>query len=148
MTRIHSTLTVAIVVALLSTACSEVTRVVDTSPLTNPPAVVPFPAVTRPATIYRAPDALYGFPSRYVVYDDGTFALQFTAPEGHLRYPDYAGRYTRTGTVLTFDFERSDQFGNWIGTGALRGEELHVTYSEAMQMDFAGGTYLRVRDAS
>src|SRR5882672_11090478 len=101
-----------------------------TSPLAPPPE---FPPLSRPGEIYRAPDSLYDFAanyhgsrlaSRYVLYDGGTFSLQFSS----LNYPffDYTGRYSTFASGFNFTFDADDR---WYATGTLRGDSLIVTYS-------------------
>jgi hypothetical protein len=63
------------VVQLAACAANEPwppTGTVDTTAMALPPKG--FPELTRPATIYLSPDTT--FVSRYVFYEDGTFALQ------------------------------------------------------------------------
>ena len=115
------------------------------------PAIAPppeFPALSRAGQIYRGPDSLYDFianqhgssvASRYVLYDDGTFGLQFAS----LRYPffEYTGRYLSSASEFNFDF---DGGSGWYATGSLRGDSLIVKYNlEASMSDFADGVYVR-----
>ena len=104
-----------------------------------------FPAVTRPATVYAATASLSRYPgsqpqSRYVVYAAGDFRFQIIVG-GELQ--ELTGRYTRSGAVLTFDWDVAG--GLWLATGALNGDELIVRYNQAMLgADFVDDTYLRV----
>ena len=108
---------VLVALLVLATACGDVTLPVaptppistadSTSPPTRasgePPA---FPPMLRPARIYVAAAAPYtpmhGSPlaSRYVLYDDGAFALQYASAN----YPffEYRGTYEEANGVLTF----------------------------------------------
>jgi hypothetical protein len=146
-TRVVLTLALALApLVLLPAACSDASLIVDTSPIRREPAEKPFPAITRPAALYRAPESLYGYPSRYVLYDDGSFALQFMSSFYEVPgVSEYTGRYTRSDVLLTLGFDRSNRFGAWEATGILRADELTVTYNTAMSLDdFVGGTYARV----
>ena len=96
-----------------------------------------WPGVTGPARIYeRVLTACSGVPSRYVLFDDRRFELQYT--NGF----STAGTYsTVPGTGgLAFAFSVS----KWAATGAIRGDSLWVLYNEIAQLeDFENGLYLR-----
>jgi hypothetical protein len=110
-----------------------------------PPA---FPPLSRPGEIYRAPDSLYdayvsyhysSLASRYVLYSDGEFDLQFPS----VRFPffEYHGRYSVADSVFAFAF---DDDSRWQATGILRGDALTVTYSIIASLsDFVDGVYVR-----
>jgi hypothetical protein len=153
---------VTLVVAYLATACgADVSRTlipsrVDTTgwvkPLPLSPAL-PFADPSRPATIFVAADdtSRYGMPgqdgvllSRYVFYEDSTFALQFySASRGQF---EYTGRVARADSVLDLRFDGASIAGPWIATGTLRGDTLSVSYNQIMvSSDFADGNYLRAR---
>jgi hypothetical protein len=118
---------------------------------TQPSAWADFPGLTHPGTIYGEKGQLYAifFPSqtslisRYVIYDDGSFELEFiSATYGFFRY---AGTYTESGTGLTLNFADSDSLGPWLGTAALSDDQMSVEYSNAMLWaDFIDGVYVRV----
>jgi len=149
---------VALLVAQLATACSagDVSRpavpgVIDTNPPPVPP--VSFVQPTRPATIYMGAQGIYQFLvstyggpvlSRYVVYEDNTFALQFfNSSRGQF---EYTGRLARSDSVFDLRFDGWSIAGPWIATGALRGDTLSVSYNTVMMLsDFADGYYVRVR---
>jgi hypothetical protein len=104
-----------------------------------------FPPVSRPARIYVDPDprpsSMHGSPvaSRYVLFEDGTFALQYASAN----YPffEYRGTYKEVGTVITFEWEACCA---WYATGTLEGDSMTVEYSIHMVMsDFVNGKYLR-----
>lgn len=143
---------VLIALAGLTVACGDSTRPLPTGdgvqmlPL---PPIPPFPAVTRAATIYLGPDSLYsanraaGFElhSRYVLYDDDTFALQTIGIQG---FGEFTGRYARADSIVTFDWDGWSTAGPWGATGTFRGDSLVVKYNPVMQMtDFIDGTYVR-----
>jgi hypothetical protein len=120
-------------------------------PPTPLPPAPPFPALPRAGMIYDGAAELYaslfGFhqsrlASRYVLWDDGTFALQFSSVRwGFFQYP---GRYTRADSLITFAFADGSTAGTWDATGSLRGDTLIVSYSLLMQhSDFLDGAYVR-----
>src|SRR5215216_1580760 len=86
-TRAHVVAVVALAAVALSSACSDATLPSprSTVPSVTPPAEMPaFPALARPGVAYVGASDLYavlGFgrqlESRYVLFDDGTFELQF-----------------------------------------------------------------------
>jgi hypothetical protein len=124
----------------LPLGCSDQFTPVETTPSFIQPSGRPlFPAITRQAAIFRA-DSLPGiraFASQYVLYPDGTFALQSTDGE---RFFQITGHYTRADSVVTFDFSRD----NW-STGTLRETVLDVRYNETMsKSDFVDGRYYLV----
>ena len=132
-------------VAGLSIACTESRPVAPSGPVPTYPAPA-FPALSRPGTAYRGPDALYmsnraaemPLVTRYVLHDDGTFALQFSSVAG---FSEYRGRYTRAGSQLSFDW---DAWGAGAASATLVGDDLSVKYAERMSLnDFVDGVYVR-----
>ena len=116
-----------------------------------PPAVSSpvFPTPTRSGRVFAATpglDEVYtkfhgaSLSSRYVLYDDSTFALEFAS----VRFGvfAYAGRFTRVDSRITFQWEGWSTAGPWGAEGTLRGDSLSVKYNLVMQMtDFIDGTY-------
>lgn len=138
-------LLVAMVTTLLA-ACADSSSIAGTgSSCPCFPASTPStPAVDHgAATVYLAPDALYGQPSRYVLYADGTFLLEIGA---------YArtGTYVRTESVITFAWGgASNGIGVWGASAVMRGDEMSVTYNLAMALsDFENGTYTLQRSTN
>ena len=124
------------------------------APPVPPPAPAPapaFPALSRDGDIYVGAEDLYRFlfdyhrgalPSRYVLYRDGTFGLQFSSPR--FGFFEYTGRYTRAQSVITFDWDGWSTAGRWEASGTLRGDTLAVRYNLIMTMtDFVEGEYVR-----
>ncbi len=120
-----------------------------TPPAPPPPAVTApaFPVLTRPGEIYNAPDSLYDFwspyhggrvASRYVLYEDGFFGLQFSSPKVGLM--EYHGRYVRTDSLIAFAFLTAQ--GPPSATGTLRGDSLSIKYTPSIWDDFVDGVYL------
>ncbi len=77
----------------------------------------------------------YTAASRYVLNDDGTFAVQF--PSG-----EYRGRYIESEGRLTFAF---NDWKDGSATGAFTGDTLAVSYNLYLSMtDFENARYVRV----
>ena len=75
--------------------------------------------------------------SRFVLYANGAFALQYVSLGG-----EYRGAYTEAGGLLTFEWEGWSTAGPWEAWGALRDGELSVRYNLVMQMtDFEDAVY-------
>jgi hypothetical protein len=110
---------------------------------------LPFPEpLPNTAGIYdRISGSFIPGSSRYVLYGDGTFSLQYVRPDwGFFEYP---GRYSRSGSLFTFDFDGSNTAGSWLADGILRGDSLIVKYNIVMQLaDFEDGVYLRTIEAA
>jgi hypothetical protein len=139
---------------ILWTGCVDATRPTD------PPAAPPAPApVAPPAPAPVAPPAAppHSGPgvsyervspsfipaaSRYVLYDDNnTFSLQYGAPNGGSEYP---GRYVRTDSAITFQFDGWSVVGPWLAQGTIHGDSLTVKYNDVMLWtDFEDGLYVR-----
>jgi len=105
-----------------------------------------FPAVSRPARVYGVvefgPYAYHGskLASRYVLNDDGTFALQYSSAN----YPffEYRGTYREEAGLLRFEWRDS----RWDATGSLTADSLTVQYNFIMEMsDFEPGVYHRIQ---
>ena len=76
--------------------------------------------------------------SRYVLYDDGSFALQYTSAN----YPffEYLGTYTEANSLIKF----LDKDAGWEATVSPRVESISVRYPLLMQQsDFLDGVYIR-----
>jgi hypothetical protein len=134
---------------ILSVGCRTPTSpsLVTAAPL--PPAT--FPDVVKPARIFvfsaspGYPVSGYTSESRYVLYDDGAFALQYLRSLGSPLYP---GTYKEADGKITFTFDG----GGWSdpgqadARGVLEGDSLTVSYNSRMQFsDFEDGVYVRVR---
>jgi hypothetical protein len=75
--------------------------------------------------------------SRFVLYDNGAFALHYVT----LGDFKYHGRYTEANSVVTFDFGGAPDGAN----GTLEGNSLTVRYSLNMKMaDFEDAVYVLV----
>jgi hypothetical protein len=141
-------------------ACGGTTEPRGT-PATVPPgtdtttilATPPFAVPARAAKIYRGSDALYAssmqfhrgvLASRYVLFEDSTFVLQFSSPRFGLI--EYGGRFTRTTAGITFDFSVPNTIAPWQATATFEQEALRIHYNLAMSItDFVDGAYVRER---
>src|SRR5688572_6992291 len=127
---------------VLSAACSE-RQVFDPLPQAGPtdsepgvPFVPVFPALTKAGQVFAEPPGLYAnygsqsF-SRFVLYDDGTFELQFARGSAPLTFK---GRYVRDASSVKFDWDDWKSTESWYATGTLDGDRLTVKYSAAMSL--------------
>ena len=104
------------------------------------PAPANFPALSGPSRTYTFDHELtyrvsdYTKQSRFVLYDDGAFALQYVALGG-----EYRGGYTESNGVITFQWEGWSTAG---ATGTLKDGSLTVQYTLVMQLsDFEDAAY-------
>jgi hypothetical protein len=75
--------------------------------------------------------------SRFVLYDDGGFALQYLSLG-----LEYRGWYTESNGVVTFGWEGWSSAGAWGATGTLKEGSLTVQYNLIMQLtDFEDAVY-------
>jgi hypothetical protein len=108
-----------------------------------------FDPLTHSGEIYAAENSLNdvytkyhgaSLASRFVLYDDSTFALQFAS--GLFGHFEYDGKFTRVDSQITFVWEGWSTAGPWGAEGTLHGNSLTVAYNAVMQMtDFIDGTY-------
>ena len=153
---------VALTLAGSLLGCSESTPVGPVSATVShqdPPAAQPiaypdapaFPAPSRSAAVYVEGEEVYAFgyayhqsklASRYVFYEDGTFALQFSSLKyGFFEYP---GKYTRTDSTIDLIFSGYNRAGPWYASAKLIGESMNVYYNGIMiGADFNNGLYVR-----
>ena len=165
-TRSKSSLRLVFLGCLLPIAagCSDSTQVVrprdqgsnvppvttPVTPVTPPVPTSGFPSLTQSGQIYVAPVGLYdayaayhgsSLPTRYVLYDDSTFTLQFLS--ARFGFFEYTGRYSRLNSKITFSWNGWSTAGPWGADGTLRGDSLSVTYNTIMMLtDFIDGTYI------
>jgi hypothetical protein len=135
-------------ILMLANACADSpTPTGPTAVAATSPPVSGFPAVSKPARIYLFASEL-SYPvrdgtrgSRYVLYDDGTFALQYLRSQGAF---EYRGTYANTNGLITFQWEGWSRAGPWGATGSLNNDALTVQYNFIMEMtDFENGVYLQ-----
>jgi hypothetical protein len=145
----------AVVVLLtLSAACgsSKPTSPTGTSqppaaPLPTPPRP-DFPPLSGPSRTFffdrevSYPVSDYTKKSRFVLYDNGAFVLQYLS----LGEGGYRGGYKDANGVITFEWEGWSIAGPWGATGTLQGDSLRVQYNLIMQMtDFEDAVYALMR---
>lgn len=103
-----------------------------------------FPDAPEGADVYvgESPDEWGGI-SRFVLDEDGTFELQYLragASDGFV----WPGVHSRSGKVVTFDFDLWSMAGPTLATGALDEDDarLKVEYNIVMWLtDFRGGWF-------
>lgn len=78
--------------------------------------------------------------SRFVLYDNGAFVLQYP---GYLN--ESKGRYSVSGTTVNFEWNATSAAGSWTAVGQLSGNTLTVRYNAIMSAsDFEDAVYERV----
>jgi hypothetical protein len=134
---------------VVSVSCSDAT--LPTAPLPTPPATVaPTPPAPVPPTdssearvfgfVSSPYPAVQGYTtgSRYVLYRDGAFVLQYP-------HVEYRGTYTEAEGRINFEWEGWSVAGRWGATGVLTDDSLSVSYNIIMLMsDFEDARYKRV----
>jgi len=113
------------------------------SPTENTTTTQNYPPLSGPGRIFVYDHALTDDISddtkttRYVLYDNGTFVLQYLIHPGEFR-----GGYTVANGVVTFSWDVTD---TWGATGTLNGNSLTVQYNERMKgADFDDAAYVLV----
>jgi hypothetical protein len=115
-------------------------------PPAQPTAPQPFPPLTGAAIAYNEKTPIYAewatagsLVSRYVLYQDGAFELQF---ETMATFFSYSGRYQESNGAVTLVFANPGAPGSWVATATLQNGELSVKYNNEMVMaDFVDGVY-------
>jgi hypothetical protein len=146
--RLSGTSILALGIAMtLASGCNDPTSAAAPTLPTPAAPDTAFPALTHPGTIYVEAGAIYEFfynaagpvVTRYVLYDDGTFDLQFAGAKDARKF---SGSYTSSDSLVQFAFTDRDSVGPWEAIGHLEGSNLSVTYNDAMMLaDFIDGTY-------
>ena len=121
----------------------------QTPPVPATPFVPSFPVVSGPARVFVAERFPYiEYPhgsqlgSRFVLYDDGSFGLQYSSLS--FSFFEYKGSYSEDNGNVTLAFK--DNSGRWTATASISEGSLSVRYNLDMQLsDFEDGVYLRVR---
>jgi hypothetical protein len=74
--------------------------------------------------------------SRFVLFDNGAFVLQYTGRG------EYRGAYKEATDGLTFEWEGVSSAGPWGATGTLAGSLLTIRYNQVMELsDFENAVY-------
>lgn len=143
----HTTTSTAVLVFFVATALVACAPDAPTIPLNSDPRLdstghpTVFPAIPRTGTAYDrvTPSSIPGT-SRFVLYDDGTFDLQYLRPD--FGFFAYAGKYARADSSITFLFNDAATAGPWVAAGILRGDSLVVKFNLVMILsDFEDGMY-------
>jgi len=108
-----------------------------------------FPALSKPGQIYLGSESLYDFYfnshgghllSRYILYDDGTFTLQYVSPRWG--FFEYKGWRALAGSTISLEFNANTP--TWHADATLIGDVLAVKYNLDMQFsDFVDGEYVK-----
>ena len=82
--------------------------------------------------------ARQGARSRYLLHENGTFALQYVG--GPFGFGEYRGRYSWGNGTINFDFDANQP--RWRATGTIHVDFLSVKYNVDMSLsDFEDGVY-------
>jgi hypothetical protein len=113
------------------------------------PAPTPAPAHPITALPSSGPVAVYDrqtvsvIPgsSRYVIYGEGVFSLEYIRPDWG--FFEYRGHYSRADSSIAFSFDGWSIAGPWLATGIVRRDSsIVVRYNVIMQLsDFEDGVY-------
>jgi hypothetical protein len=119
-----------------NTPAAPTSQYVVPEPPTNPPATAcVFSPVTRPARVFAYLESplpkvsAYTLCSRYVLYEDGTFELEFAGRAL------YRGTYVLTANTADFTWDAWSVAGTWTSSATLRSDRLTVKYGLIMQLD-------------
>jgi hypothetical protein len=136
---------------LLSIACGRSTPAAPTAgsqgpavpSLPAPPPPTNFPALSGLSRTFTFDHELtyplrdYTKQSRFVLYDNGAFTLQYVSLG-----MEYRGGYTESNGVITFQWEGWSTAGPWGATGTLKDGSLTVQYNLIMTFsDFEDAVY-------
>ena len=144
--RIGSWMCTALSAATIIACGSDGTPTAPVVPLVPvPPPTVPSNPKPPPpvlAIFDRVTPSTFNGSSRYVLYKDSTFILEYI---GNSYSGSYPGRLARTDSVVFLSFSVNSIAGPWEATAVLRGESLLVLrYNLVMQFsDFEDGEYLK-----
>lgn len=144
-----------VVLVVLGAACESsrptsptVTSQAPALPSPTPPPTTTFPPLSGPSRTFvfdrelssRVSD--YTKKSRFVLYDNGAFVLQFPSiGEG-----GYRGGYKGADGAIAFEWEGWNVVGPWGATGTLKGDSLTVQYNDIMLWtDFEDAVYVRTQ---
>jgi hypothetical protein len=141
---------VLVSLVLLSTACGGTAPAAPTPSSQGPVAPSPrapvpsiFPPLSGPSRTFTFDRELtyhvsgYTKQSRFVLYENGAFALQYVSLG-----IEYRGGYTESNGVITFQWEGGSTAGAWGATGTLHDSSLTVQYNLIMQLsDFDDAVY-------
>ena len=135
-----------VVLFALGAACESSVPTSPTGTGQAAPAAPTFPPLSGPARAFgfdrellSSPVSDYTTRSRFVLYDNGAFALQYE------KTGEYRGRYEEANGLITYEWEGWSIAGPWSATGALKGDRLSVQYNQVMLLDdFENAVYVRI----
>jgi hypothetical protein len=122
-------------------SASRQSPAVPSTPAPSPSNFPPLSGLSRTFVFnheltYRLTD--YTKQSRFVLYDNGAFVLQYVSLG-----LEYRGGYTESNGVITFQWEGWSTAGAWGATGTLKDGSLTVQYNLIMQLsDFEDAVYV------
>ncbi len=118
-------------------ATGTVSRRIPVPAAPGPPGAFP-PVPAGALTYVRVSAEASGAKSRYVLYEDSTFALQYLTTS--FGFFEYTGRYARVNASISLDFDASRP--QWQATATYQGDSLVVTYNLDMALSgFEDGVY-------
>ena len=125
---------------VLTSACSSTPPPLAPAPI---PSACTFGALTQPGRVFAFASA--GAPviaatrcSRFVLYDSGTFELQFGTGAA------YPGSYRQSGAALDLEWVGQSVAGAWHADATLVANIFSVHYNAIMQLtDFEDAVYTR-----
>ena len=121
-----------------ASSSEPITPAEPSKPVTPPPPPKPAPALL--ATFDRVSPSVFPGTSRYVLYKDSSFALEYTTSTSVVI--SYPGRFTRTDSLVRFTFTQAAP-AVWEANAVLRRTVLTVKYNSTMLFsDFEDGDYL------
>ena len=136
--------------AQVATSNPTAATTTTTTPGLTPMAGLSFPALTKPGRIYLETGSVYGWDneyhggalvSRFVLYDDGTFGLQFVSTRSG--FFEYKGTYSTSGSNLTTVWDGWNVNGPWQATATLQNNLLTIKYGWIMAYsDFCDAVYV------
>lgn len=110
----------------------------------TPPAATNLPPLSGPSRTFTFagelshPVGAATKDSRFVLYENGAFVLQYVKLG-----LEYRGRYTEADGVVTFEWPGSNPSAPWGATGTIKTNSLTVRYSIGMQLsDFEDAVYV------
>jgi hypothetical protein len=108
----------------------------------TPPPPTKFPPLSGSSRTFifdrglSYPVSDYTKASRFVLYDNGAFVLQYVG------LGEYRGGYTEANGVMNFQWEGWSTAGPWGATGIVNGNSLTVQYNAVMEWsDFEDAVY-------
>ena len=107
----------------------------------SPPPITALPASGAVAVYDRQTVSVIPGSSRYVIYGEGVFSLEYIRPDWG--FFEYRGHYSRADSSIVFSFDGWSIAGSWLATGIVsRDSSIVVKYNVIMQMsDFEDGVY-------